>query len=284
MRLDPAEIYFFEPDALQLDSAEILHAMQNAVRKNHVTVKEHTCVLGFDVDGQGRVRAVQTNHGEINCEWVVNAAGGWSAELFARMGLSIPVGLEPVYAANWLVSADDLPESLPIIADYVNRAYFRRWRGSVLHMHQPRDRQPAAIASIFGRSLMNPAGADVIFNASNDAVTHAQLGAYVDKVRDRFPQIGSPVYSGGYVSFFDITPDLKFILGPDPDVTNLVHCLGAGQALKYAPVFGEIIADFITLGQPSDPTLDLSEFAAARFRGKPLAHFWPRSSSAPDTL
>ncbi len=82
IRLDPDEIYFFEPDVLQLDSADIMRAM-------------HT----------------------------------------------------------------------------VNHAYFRHGRGSILQLHQPRDRAPAAITSTFGRSMMNPAGADVIFDASNCAVT-----------------------------------------------------------------------------------------------------------------
>lgn len=284
MRLDPDEIYFFEPDVLQLDSADIMHAMQTAVRKHDIALKEHTRVLGIDVDGVGRIRGVRTNHGDIACDYVVNAAGAWSAGLFARIGLSIPVALEPVYAANWLVSSDDLPESLPIIADYVNRAYFRHWRGSILHMHQPRDRAPAAIAAAFGRSLMNPAGADVIFDATNYAVTQAQLSAYLDKVRDRFPKAGSPLYAGGYVSFFDITPDLKFVLGPDADIENLVHCLGAGQALKYAPVFGEIIADFILSGRPADATLDWNEFSAVRFKQKPLASFWSGRSGDAGTL
>lgn len=284
MRLDPDEIYFFEPDVLQLDSADIMHAMQSAVRRHDITLKEHTRVLDVAVDGTGCISGVRTNHGEITCESVVNAAGAWSAGLFARIGLNIPVALEPVYAANWLVSGDDLPASLPIVADYVNRAYFRHWRGSVLHMHQPRDRTPAAIASSFGRSLMNPAGADVIFDASNYAVTQAQLSAYVEKVRDRFPKTGSPVYAGGYVSFFDVTPDLKFILGPDPDIGNLVHCLGAGQALKYAPIFGETIAEFVLDGRPSDVSLDWDEFSAARFKDKPLSSFWSGSPRDPGTL
>jgi len=42
--------------------------------------------------------------------------GGWSSDLFASLGITLPVALEPVYAANFLVSAQDIPESLPIVA------------------------------------------------------------------------------------------------------------------------------------------------------------------------
>jgi sarcosine oxidase subunit beta len=276
LRLDPDEIYFYEPEVLQLEASGVLHAMQTAVRTNAVELREHTRVEGFDVDGQGLIRGVQTNHGEIHCDFVVNAVGGWSSKLFAPLGIQVPVALEPVYAANWLISSADLPENLPIIADYVNRAYFRRWRGSILHMHQPRQRKPESIAATFGHSLMNPAGADIIYDASNYAVTHQQLARYGEKVRDRFPSVGSPIYAGGYVSYFDITPDLKFILGPDSQIPNLMHCLGAGQALKYAPIFGELMSELILEGKTKE--FDLSEFSIRRFAEKPLQKFWPSES------
>ena len=44
---------------------------------------------------------------------------------------------------------------------------------------------------------------------------------------------------------FDITPDLRFILGGDSKFNNLFHNLGSGQAMKYCPVLGESIAEEI---------------------------------------
>lgn len=280
LRLDPDESYFFEPDVLQLEASEVLHAMQSALRTNSVDVREHTAVEGFSRAANGAIDGVVTNRGEFRCGCVVNAAGGWSGALFAPLGVQIPVALEPVYAANWLISARDLPEELPIIADFVNRAYFRRWRGSILHMHQPRQRRPDKIAAAFGHSLMNPIGADVIYDASNFAVTHTQLTHYADKVRDRFPAVGAPIYAGGYVSYFDVTPDLKFILGADSGIGNLFHCLGAGQALKYAPIFGDLISDLILDGKSA---YDLEEFSIGRFATKPLAAFWNDGAVANDS-
>jgi sarcosine oxidase subunit beta len=279
MRLDPEELYFFEPEALQLEASDVLRAMQAAVAVNEVKLYEHTRVEDFILDGCGSVCGVRTNHGDVRCDFVVNAAGGWSADLFAPLGLHIPVALEPVYVANWLISSSDLPESLPIVADYVNLAYFRRWRGSILHMHQPRERGSHKIAASFGRSLMNPAGADIIYDAGNYAVTQQQLERYGEKVRDRFPGMGTPIYGGGYVSYFDITPDLKFVLGRDDQVKNLFHALGAGQALKYAPIFGELIAELVLEGRNRD--VDLGEFSIARFADKPLREFWRVESPRP---
>ncbi|HEY5140722.1 MAG TPA: FAD-binding oxidoreductase [Methylococcales bacterium] len=274
IRVDPDEIYFYEPDVLQLDSSEILNAMQNAAKVNQVELMEHCQVYDFERDNHGNIISLYTNQGKIGCENIVNAIGGWSSDLFASIDVHIPVALEPVYAANFLVSSQDVSESLPIIADFVNRAYFRRWRGSILHMHQPRARSGSAIARSFSRAMMNPEGANVIYNASSFSVNHQQLNHYLQKVENRFPKVGKAVYAGGYQSFFDITPDLKFILGKDTKAPNLFHCLGAGQALKYAPVFGEIIADLVTKGCIEDSQIDISEFSIARFNDKAISEYW----------
>jgi hypothetical protein len=50
------------------------------------------------------------------------------------------------------------------------------------------------------------------------------------------------------VSYFDITPDLKFILGKDDHVANLFHVLGAGiarqseRAGRHEQTIGERLA------------------------------------------
>lgn len=275
MRLDPDDLFFYEPDVLQLEAGDVLHALQTAVSLNGVEVREHTQVLGFD-----DVHTVRTNRGVFHCDHLVNATGAWSPALMARLGRVVPIAMEPVYVANWLVSASDLPENLPIIADYVNRAYFRRWRGSILHMHQPRQRDPERIAEYFSRSVMNPAGADVIYDATNFRVPQQQLQDYANRVTHRFPRVGSPLYAGGYVSVFDITPDLRFILGPDPVLPGLYHCLGGGQALKYAPVFGDLLSDTILHGTTTYQGLNLDEFSLARFNPD---HLFAASPSAGDS-
>jgi hypothetical protein len=59
-------------------------------------------------------------------------------------------------------------------------------------MHQPGQRKAEGIAATSGHSLMNPAGADILYDASNYAVTHQQLARYGEKVHDRFPSVRSP--------------------------------------------------------------------------------------------
>tara|TARA_Y100001937_G_scaffold13177_1_gene17235 strand:- start:4225 stop:5325 length:1101 start_codon:yes stop_codon:yes gene_type:complete len=59
----------------------------------NVEVREHCPVSGFVHEGV-RVRGVSTAEGEVRAERVVLAAGAWSGELLATLGLRLPV--EPV--------------------------------------------------------------------------------------------------------------------------------------------------------------------------------------------
>ena len=87
IRVDPDEIYFYEPDVLQLDSSEILNAMQNAAKVNQVELMEHCQVYDFERDSHGNINNLLTNQGKIGCENIVNATGGWSSDLFARIDI-----------------------------------------------------------------------------------------------------------------------------------------------------------------------------------------------------
>ncbi|WP_022948191.1 NAD(P)/FAD-dependent oxidoreductase [Methylohalobius crimeensis] len=267
IRTDPESLYFYEPEALLLETGEVLTALQTALRGNDVQVFEHCPVVAFEQDDAQRIIKLHTRQGSFNCEQVVNAAGAWSAELFARCGIAIPVALEPVLAANFLAGGQEIPESLPIIADYVQNAYFRRWPGSQLHVHRPRSRNGRDVLAAFTRFAFMSEAADRVYEAGSQGASEEQLTAYREKIRFRFPQVGNPVSTYAYPSFFDITPDLRFILGKDSKVGNLIHCLGSGQALKYAPLFGEIVA---ALSTGEDPGFDLQEFSIDRFHNRPL--------------
>jgi sarcosine oxidase subunit beta len=270
LRLDENESCFFEPDALALNMAQALCGLQQAIRASGAVIKERTEIRGFETDGQGRIKTVKTDRGDLAAEFVVNAAGGWSPKLFTALDISIPVALVPTYIAHWLVGCGEMPGSLPIVADDVNRVYFRSWPGSVIRMHQPRDRRSAAIARSFSRESTEAASPDIILEPSNYLTHHGLLDPYRAKLQHRFPEMGPPIFAGGFVSYFDITPDLNFILGPDNRIENLVHCLGAGVGFKFAPLFGQIISDMILDRQVPE---NLAEFSIARFKDRPLEDF-----------
>lgn len=276
------EVFYHEPDALQLDPCEVRAVLYAALEKNGVDLREKTAATGFLRSADGRVEGVLTEDGVIRCGHVVNACGAWSPTVFASLGLQIPVSVEPVTVVNWMTSRRELQAPMPILADYVNLAYFRSWRDGELHMHQPRKRNQRETARAFAESPLALIGADFVNDPTNQALGYSQIRLYEDIARRRFATVDRTVFSAGYRSYFDITPDLRFILGPDPRVPNLLHCLGAGQSFKYAPVFGELMADYATGGGPLLPLAE--SFSIGRFDGGYMAQFWAQVAGRHYTL
>ena len=278
------ELYFYEPNAMLFDPIEVRNSMYEAIENNNIELKENTKVIGFELSPNNKIKKIKTNHGTIEAENIINAAGGWSSQIFDSINVKIPVSLQPVYVSNWLISKKKLSQSFPIIADYINLSYFRTWRNGELHVHQPRDRSPSAIARSFAEEPTSMKGADVFFDSSNYTASYSETNKYQEMIRDRFPNSAPYIFNGGYISFFDITPDLKFILGDDKDISNLYHCLGAGQAFKYAPIFGEILSDVILKRKSKIKNFNLDEFSIKRFYKPQMKKFWNIVHGSQNTL
>jgi sarcosine oxidase, subunit beta len=282
VNLGEGEVFYHEPDAIQIDPLDVRATLYKALEINGVEIREKTAVTGFEMGPDGRVQGVCTDAGVLTCDHVINACGPWSPSVFASLGIQIPVSSEAVSVVNWITSSQDHLTKMPIIADYVNLAYFRAWRGGELHMHQPRKRGVRETARVFADNPTVKMGADFVNAPNNQAIGFSQIQFYDDIARRRFNNIEQAVYGSGYRSYFDITPDLKFILGPDPKVQNVIHCLGAGQSFKYAPVFGEVMADFVT-GDTEYANL-VSGFSIARFDKTYMQAFWNQVSGDDNSL
>jgi glycine/D-amino acid oxidase-like deaminating enzyme len=175
-----------------------------------------------------------------------------------------------------LTSLAEKKVAMPIITDYVNRAYFRSWRDGEIHMHQPRKKAVQETSTAFAENPLAVLGADFINDPSNQAIGYSQNRIYEDIAKQRFDNIKQTIYSSGHRSFFDITPDLRFILGPDTKIPNLIHCLESGQAFKYAPAFGEMMSEFVF---DEGPLSKLGgDFSIDRFNSDFMENFWKRVS------
>ena len=241
---DENESYFFEPDAFQLDPSILRSTLYNAIDANGVDLYEKTEVDSIIFKGN-EIIGCTTNNGKFDAKNFVNATGAWSSQLFSKIGLKIPVTIEPVSVVNWMESPRQIKYEYPIIADYTNLCYFRSWRGNKMHAHQPRKRSVYEIAKNFINDLTAVNGGEYLNEPMNQSLAYNQIKNYEDISKKRFSNIDKTVYASGYRSFFDITPDLRFILGKDSKYTNLFHNLGSGQAMKYSPVLGESVAEEI---------------------------------------
>jgi len=81
----------FMPGVANVRNPRLLRALREALgRMANVRVVEHCPATGFVREGR-RILGVQTAQGEMRAERVVVAAGAWSGELLATLGLELPV-------------------------------------------------------------------------------------------------------------------------------------------------------------------------------------------------
>ena len=280
---DEDESYFYEPAAFQLDPSILRSTLYDAIDHNGVVLMEKTEVDTILTKGN-EILGITTNNGKINAKNFVNATGAWSSQLFSKIGLKIPVTIEPVSVVNWMESPKQIRYEYPIVADYTNLCYFRSWRGNKMHAHQPRKRSVYEIAKNFLNDLTSVNGGEYLNEPMNQSLAYNQIKNYEDISKKRFSNIDKTVYASGYRSFFDITPDLRFILGRDSKFNNLFHNLGSGQAMKYCPILGESIAEEILNDPHYTKEFDYPKFNIKRFSEDYMKEFWNLVQGEENTL
>lgn len=283
LQTSDAESYYYEPDALQIDPSILRTTIYEALDLKGVDVMEKTEVEMFFTNDND-FNACLTNNGKIVGKNFVNAVGAWSSQLFSKVGLKIPVTIEPVSVVNWMESPKQIKHEYPIIADYTNLCYFRSWRGNKLHAHQPRKRSVYEIAKNFINDLCATNGGEYLNEPMNQSLAYNQIKNYEDIAEKRFSNIDKTVYASGYRSFFDITPDLRFILGKDSKFNNLFHILGSGQAMKYSPLLGESLAEEILEEDETIKKFDYKKFSISRFGDNYMDQFWNLVNGEENTL
>lgn len=281
--IDKDESYFYEPEAFQLDPSILRSVLYDAIDENRVELFEKTEVEAIITNGN-KIVSCMTNNGKFDAKNFVNATGAWSSQLFSKIGLKIPVTIEPVSVVNWMESPRQIKYEYPIIADYTNLCYFRSWRGNKMHAHQPRKRSVYEIAKNFLNDLCAVNGGEYLNEPMNQSLAYNQIKNYEDISKKRFSNIDKTVYASGYRSFFDITPDLRFILGKDSKINNLFHNLGSGQAMKYSPVLGESVAEEILGEKNITKTFDYDKFKIDRFGDDYMQNFWNLVNGEENTL
>ena len=131
----PEDIYgaVYLPDDGHIDPHGTTYAVAKAAIAQGAEVYTRTRVTGIGLSPKGEISKVKTDTGDIKCEIVINAAGIWSAQVAAMVGVSIPctsvvhqhIALEPV-------QGQEIPGDSPTFRDYNYLVYGRPEGGSYL--------------------------------------------------------------------------------------------------------------------------------------------------------
>ena len=233
-----------------LEPAKLTSALATGARGLGVEIVTHTRVTGIELRG-GRVAAIVTDAGTVECEVAVIAAGAAAGEVGRLAGATIPV----VAIKHQYVVTEPLPEplgELPTVRDPDNIVYFRPEAGGMLVGGYARD----PIAWTAKRPL---AEARTLFEPDMERFAEAWDGA-----RRRVPALDEVEIAKAVHGPEAFTPDGDFVLG-ETEVQGLWVAAGfCVHGLAGAGGVGKVVAEWIVEGQPEYDvaSMDVRRFGA----------------------
>ena len=239
----------FEGDATVNPGVAAL-ATAKAAFDRGVRVVEGCRVVGFRLSGS-RVTGVVTERGTVECEVAVIAAGLWSRDLAAAVGVRLAL-----HAAEhmWVQSAPvaGAKRALPILRDLDGHVYVRHYRGGfVVGAFEPNGK-PRTTASL---------PPDFAFGEFTPDWRHFRPS--LDKAGELVPGL-----RGAQIAHFlnapeSFTPDGAFLLGESAEIEKLYIAAGLNsQGIILGPGIGRALAAWIA---QEAPTIDAAELDVRRF-------------------
>lgn len=267
----------FMPTDGQANPSDITQALAKGARMAGATIFEDTKVIDIELDN-GKIRAVITEHGRIECEKVICCAGQWTRTFASRFGVNVPlVSMEHQYMLTEPLAG--VPSNLPTLRDPDRLTYYKEEVGGlVMGGYEPNPITWAVdgIPSGFHYSLLE----------SN----YAHFEQLMELSLGRVPALahtGIKSLTNGPESF---TPDGNFIVGEAPELRNffvgagfnafgIAAGGGAGMALaewvhKGEPPFDLWSADIRRFGHPHVNT-DWVRTRTIEAYGKHYTMAWP---------
>jgi dimethylglycine oxidase len=259
--LDPDAIlgaYLVPSDGIA-QAVRLAEALARDAAARGVTFEGGVTVTGFDTT-EGRVRAVETDRGRVECEQVLLCAGIWGPTVGAMAGVPIPL----VAVQHQLVWTDPVPElagetrpvAHPILRHQDMAMYFRHREdhyGVGNYRHEPIATPQDALRLPGGQmqpSLM-PFTPDDFDAAESEAAR--LLPALAGRMRPADP-------SRSVNGMFSFTPDAASIVGESAEVRGFWVCEAVW--VTHGGGMGQQVAEWIVNGEPG---YDLAEADANRF-------------------
>lgn len=194
---------------------------------------------GLRIDG-GRLRAVLTEPGEIECDKAVIAAGAYSKPLAAMAGDHVPLETERGY--HVVIEHPEVEPRLPIMPS----------DGKMACVMTPQGLRVAGQVELAGLTAAPDwRRADVLRDFARTVFPGLPADLPVDRVK---------VWMGHRPSIADGLP----CIGPASGCADVVHAFGHGHVgLTAGAATGRLVADLVSGKQPE---IDPAPYSAARFR------------------
>ena len=228
---------YIEKDG-QTNPIDTTMALAKGARNHGVKIYED-CKVNRIITEQGTAVGVTTEQGEIRAKTVVLAAGLWSRNLAADIGIDLPL-----YACEHFYVVTDEMEGLtkrPVLRDFDKGLYFKEDAGKMLVGWFEKDAIGCSMDRISEDFCFDQ------FEVDMDHIEPNLIGGM-----ETFPEFGE----AGIRTFFNgpesFTNDNLHLLGPTPEVNNFyVACGMNSKGIGAAGGLGKLMADWIIDGHPS---------------------------------
>ena len=213
-------------------------ALAKAARKRGARIIENVKVAEIVVE-DGIAKGVRTSRGDVEAEFVVNAAGMWAHGLGASVGAAVPLhAAEHFYIVTEPIP--NLPAHLPVLRDADACTYITEDAGKLLvGWFEP-------VAKPWG---MDGIPESFAFDQLPEDLDHIE--PLLEAAIRRIPALGNAgiqLFFNGPESF---TPDDRYLLGETPEVRNLFVAAGFNSiGIQSAGGAGKVLADWIVDGYP----------------------------------
>ena len=237
------EALAWEPESGYADPYLVTTSYAARAREQGAEIQLRAPVLGIEVSGD-RVRAVMTAEGRVETSTVVMAAGPWSKQEMAKVGVDLPLSTVRHQVAMLTRPVDQLPNH-PTVGDIAQSFSFRPDGTSMTFIGFGDDEESE-------------------IDSYNQGIEMGELPDTLDKLARRMPGMADSYYRGGWAGLFTTTPDWHPILDRVPGIEGLYCAVGfSGHGFKLSPMIGATMAELIVQGQAT--TVDISPLRFTRF-------------------
>ena len=242
----------YEPNGGYIDVTRMVLSWLGAAQAHGATLHSGLAVEAIATEG-GRVAGVETARGRIDAPVVVAAAGAWTTDLLAPLGIDAPIARRRLDMA-FLKQPPGKPQIRTCITDGNSNVVMRPDMGPYLLAVAYPDEMP---------EVADPA-------APAPAADEARHRARLDKaLAERLPDVAGAEIVRTVSGAYDITPDFHPLLGWAEGLDGLYLAAGfSGHGLKLSPAVGECVAAAVT---GAEPPFDIAPLRPSRFaEGQPM--------------
>ena len=242
------------PDDAFMDAYVLANAFVLAAKKYGAEIIQYTNVEGLITEGSN-VLGVKTKEGNIESDFVVDAAGAWSNLLSLQAGIGLP--MTPVRSNYWITSANPelFSRQQPIVILPDASAYTRPESGALLF-----GLRESKSVHFDPRNLPEDLTGHVFGDPEDQWNILIEQGGRLQRFFPKFEEIQIQHYIAGVSTY---TPDGMFVLGGLPETKGFLAatgCSGAGVAVSGG--MGRIISEMV---MGVDTFCDVEPFRIDRF-------------------